>query len=121
MRTVFEELQGTFETDLGTVHHFSSGVYAKEMHLPKGYMAVSHAHQYDHLSILAQGKAIVKTDEGEQTYTAPACIEIKKGLHHGITALENVTWFCIHATEETDPDKIDEVLIEKQDDNPCCR
>jgi len=27
--------------------------------------------------------------------------------------LEDATWFCIHATEETDITKIDEVLIEK--------
>jgi quercetin dioxygenase-like cupin family protein len=113
MQRVFEELQGRFDVDLETVHHFSSGVYAKEMHLPAGYMAVSHAHTYDHLSILSKGKAVVKTEDGETVYTAPACIEIKKNLHHGITALEDVTWFCIHATEETNPDKVDEVLIKQ--------
>ena len=113
MQHVFEELKGQFDVDLGTVHHFSSGVYAKEMHLPKGYMAVSHAHLYDHLSILAKGVAVVKTDNSETTYTAPACIEIKKSLYHSITALEDVSWFCIHATQETDPDKVDEVLIQQ--------
>jgi quercetin dioxygenase-like cupin family protein len=110
----FKELQGTFEVDLGTQHHFSSGMYAKQMKLPKGYFALSHAHEYDHLSILSSGEVIVKTDEKAIKYTAPACITIKKGLHHSVTALEDTVWFCIHATEETNPDKVDEVLIMKE-------
>ena len=110
----FKELQGTFEVDLGTQHHFSSGVYAKQMMLPKGYFALSHAHNYDHLSILSAGEVIVKTDEKAIKYTAPACITIHKGVHHSITALQDAVWFCIHATEETDSSKIDEVLIMKE-------
>ena len=100
------------QTDLRTVHHFSEGVYAKQMHLPKGHVAVSHKHAYSHLSILAGGAAVVETDDGSKIYRAPACIEIKAGMHHQITALEDVTWFCVHATDETDPDKVDRVLIQ---------
>ena len=110
----FKELQGTFEVDLETQHHFSSGVYAKQMMLPKGYFALSHAHNYDHLSILASGKVIVKTDESTEEFTAPACLTIKKNLNHSITALEDAHWFCVHATEETNPNKVDEVLIMKE-------
>jgi DNA/RNA-binding domain of Phe-tRNA-synthetase-like protein len=46
-------------------------------------------------------------------YEAPACIEIKKQTNHMITALEDAVWFCVHATDETDVDRIDEVLIQK--------
>lgn len=104
---------GRIEVDLGTLHHFSSGVYAKQMHLPAGHYAVSHAHSYDHLSILARGVAEVQTDTGTERHTAPACLTIKAGVHHKITAIEDVTWFCIHATEETEPDAVDQVAIAK--------
>jgi len=107
----FEKEKGTFAVDTCTQHHFSTGLYAKEMHLPKGFYALSHAHAYDHFSILAKGKAEVDTGESKAIYTAPVCIEIKAGIHHQITALEDVTWFCIHATNETDIAKIDEVAI----------
>jgi len=110
----FKELQGTFEVDLGTQHHFSSGVYAKQMMMPKGYFALSHAHENDHLSILASGEVIVKTDAKAIKYTAPACITVHKGVNHSITALQDAVWFCIHATDETNPDKVDEVLIMKE-------
>lgn len=111
----FNELEGTFAVDLLTQHFFSDGLYAKRMTLPKGFEALSHSHQYNHLSILSTGKVIVKTDDSEAEYTAPACIEIKAGIHHSITALEDVTWYCIHATDATDADEVDAVLIEKKE------
>ena len=42
---------------------------------------------------------------------APACIEIKAGMYHGVKALTDVVWYCIHSTDETNPDKVDQVLI----------
>jgi mannose-6-phosphate isomerase-like protein (cupin superfamily) len=118
MRSVtnrFKELEGTFDCDLRTKHFFADGLYSKCMSLPKGYEALAHSHKYTHLSILAQGKAIVRTDDTSAEYTAPACIEIKAGIHHSITALEDVVWYCIHATDVADPSKVDEVLIESKE------
>jgi quercetin dioxygenase-like cupin family protein len=111
--TLFEENKGRFDVDLGIAHHFSGGVYAKQMHLPKGYKALSHPHKYDHMSILAKGVVCVETDYTKTNYHAPAVIDVKAGTNHAITALEDVTWFCIHATEETDADAIDNVLIKE--------
>lgn len=99
------------EIDLGVVHHFSSGVYARQMRLPSGHFAVTHAHEYDHLSILASGRVLVEVDGLITDLVAPACIEIKAGKNHRITAMQDSTWFCIHATDETDVERIDEVLI----------
>lgn len=105
------------QTNLGIEHHFSKGIYAKEMHLPKGHIAISHKHTYSHLSILAKGIVVVKTDEYENFYIAPTCIEIKEGILHSIEALEDTTWYCIHATDICDPEKIDEIILEEK---PSC-
>ena len=109
----FLQNKGNFEIDIGIQHHFSDGLYAKQMHIPKGYAAGMHKHEYSHLSILSKGRVIVRTDEYNKEYIAPVCIDIKAGLNHTIEALEDAIWFCIHATEETDITKIDEVLIQK--------
>ena len=109
-----DKFEGQIECDLGTVHHFSDGLYAKQMMIPKGFMAGMHAHVYSHLSILAKGQVIVRTDFEQKEYSAPACIEIKSGIFHSIEALEDSQWFCIHATEETDISKVDEVLIQRK-------
>lgn len=96
------------------LHNFSDGLYAKEIVLPKGAFAVQHKHTYDHLSILAKGKVQVLF-EGElsKVFEAPACINIVKNLNHSIMALEDSVWYCVHATDETDVEHIDEVLIKE--------
>jgi mannose-6-phosphate isomerase-like protein (cupin superfamily) len=107
----FAKKEGIFACDPQTVHHFSDGLYAKQMVIPAGYEACQHAHNYSHLSVLASGRVIVMTDDWKKEFKAPACIEIKAGVYHKIISLEDATWFCVHATEETDAEKIDEVLI----------
>lgn len=106
----FTQNVGRFDVDLQVQHHFSSGVYAKEMHVPAGCTIGSHAHKFDHLSLLARGTVIVHTDETTERFTAPACLTIKAGVHHEITALTDTVWYCIHATEVTDPDLVDASL-----------
>jgi len=107
----FKENEGRFDVDLGIQHHFSSGVYAKEIHIPAGCLVGSHAHKFDHLSLLASGEVIVKTDETTQHVKAPACLTIKAGIHHEISALTDSVWYCIHATDVTDPAQVDAELI----------
>lgn len=96
-----------------TAHHFGAGVYAKEMHLPKGYHATTHKHAYDHLSILAQGKAWVTAGGTAKLYTAPAVVTIEAGVAHGIEAVEDAVWYCIHPADQEDPQHIDDVAILK--------
>jgi quercetin dioxygenase-like cupin family protein len=92
-------------------HHFSDDLYAKEMRFNAGKAILKHTHEFSHLSILAQGKvAVMKGDEVE-VIEAPACIEIKAGLVHGVKAIEDCVWFCIHATDEKDESKVDKVLM----------
>jgi len=110
---LMRERKGHFEIDPQIEHHFSDGLYAKRMVIPQGFEVGQHAHKYSHLSILAKGRVLVKTDTSQKEYAAPACIEIKSGVLHVIQALEDSEWFCIHATEETDAEKVDQVLIER--------
>ena len=94
-------------------HHFSDGLYSKEIHIPEGMMIIQHKHNYAHLSILAKGKVIVLKGDEQKIVEAPACLEICSGEHHAVKALTDCVWFCIHATDEKDPSKVDEVLIKE--------
>ncbi len=102
---------GAIDIDLQIQHHFSDGVYARQMKLPAGHFAVTHAHTYDHLSILASGEVTVEIDNVKVIYKAPAVITILAGCNHRIEARQDAVWFCIHATDEKDPVRLDEVLI----------
>lgn len=96
-------------------HFFGGGVYAKETKFPAGLGLIQHVHKFDHLAILAQGSVELVVDDVKTVIQAPACIKIVAGKHHGVKALTDVVWYCVHATEEVDADKIDEVLIGTED------
>ena len=107
---VFAEQQ-----ELQIEHYFSGGTYAKRMILKGGASISTHKHNFNHMSILAQGTAKVTIDEESQLYFAPAVIEIKAGKAHKIEAIIECHWYCIHATDIADPDLIDEELITEEE------
>lgn len=96
------------------IHHFSDGLYAKETIIKAGEHLLQHKHTFSHLSILAQGRVVVTTEEGSIIVEAPACLEIKANTHHGVKALTDCVWYCVHATDEKDPSKVDEVIIARK-------
>lgn len=101
------------EIDLKIRHHFRDGMYMKEMVLPARHMAHSHKHNFDHFSFVTKGRVQVEVDGVTTTLDGPDCILIKADAVHKITAITDTTWYCIHATTETDPDKIDHTLIKE--------
>jgi len=78
-------------------HHFADKLYAKQIMLPAGSEVIQHAHDYDHLSIFS---GVIELTVGDKVSTLsapdPKCLVIKKGENHGIRAITDVTWFCIH-------------------------
>ena len=94
-------------------HHFSDGLYAKETFIPYDTFLMQHKHSYSHMSILAKGRVLVKVDDEIKEYKAPACINVEANKHHSVKALEDCVWYCVHATDEKNIDKIDKVLITK--------
>lgn len=92
-------------------HHFGAGVYAKETRIPAGHVLVQHKHKHDHLSILASGSIELMVEDERRIVHAPACLTIEAGKHHGVKSLTDVVWYCVHATDCTDTDSIDEILI----------
>ena len=60
-----------------------------------------HAHVFDHITLLASGKVLMKHDNGQQEFTAPHLIVTPKGITHQFTALSPDTVFCcIHAIRD---------------------
>lgn len=80
-------------------HHFNAGVYAKEVHIPKGVVLFQHVHKFDHMSILAQGTVVLRTPKRDERIVGPKSLCIPGGVPHEVHALTDAVWFCVHATE----------------------
>lgn len=99
--------------DLRIEHTFSGREYAKKMELPAGHYAETHEHLYDHISILAVGEVTVQIDGESSRYVGPTAMVILANKTHRIDAITDSVWFCVHATDEIDPEKVDQVLIKE--------
>ena len=99
----------------GISHFFGGKVYLKETRVPAGQVLVQHKHLFEHLSYLVSGSVLLLVDGETRKVDAPACLNIEAGKHHGVRALTEAVWLCIHSTAVNDPQHVDEVLITKAD------
>ena len=99
------QLAGALESAL-IEHHLAGGVYIKATRIPAGMVLVQHKHLYDHLSILASGSILIDVNGEQSVLLAPQVLTIKAGAHHGIKALEDTIWYCVHASDVADDDAV---------------
>ena len=86
---------GNPEVKLGCV----ANLFSRMMHFKNvGDVEHGHAHQFDHLTLLASGRLQVTVEGHVSEFQAPHMIYIKKDKMHELIALEpNTVAYCIHA------------------------
>lgn len=81
-----------------------ANLFSRQMVFEKaGDMEQGHAHNFDHLTLLAKGKLLVRIADQVTEFEAPTMIYIKADIEHELTALVDGTIaYCIHALREKD-------------------
>lgn len=100
--------------DLG----YFGNIWVKQHHLHNRQdNGGGHAHKFDHITLLCQGKVKVEIDGYEpKEFTAPTFIIIRKEHQHKITALEdNTIYYCVFALRNIDGEVIDNIYGEQHD------
>jgi len=95
-------MSDVLETEgVGVAHYFGKNLYVKQAVIQPGYLVKKHTHDYDHISILAMGKAAVEIEDEITLVDGPAVITVAAGKQHSVEALTQVVWFCVHSTVDT--------------------
>jgi quercetin dioxygenase-like cupin family protein len=78
--------------------------FIKQMVFRKaGDRVMTHAHVYDHQSLLATGRLKLTIDGEESYWQAPSILVIQAGKYHLMEALDDQTVaYCIHAIKGAD-------------------
>jgi hypothetical protein len=92
-------------------HRFSKGLYAREIFIPKGAVLIGKIHRFENLNIISQGDITVLTEEGAKRIRAPFTVVSPPLTKRVGYAHEDTVWTTIHATEETDPEKLEAEFI----------
>jgi hypothetical protein len=99
------------QLNLKVEHHFSYGVYARELHIPAGTLLVGEIHKLENLNILSKGKISVLTEDGIKKIRAPFTVVSPPGTKRIAYAHTDCIWTTIHGTFEIDTDKIKDFFI----------
>lgn len=99
------------QVEIQPVHYFAKGLYAREIYIPKGTLLIGKIHKSEHLNIISKGDISVVTEFGTKRIVAPFTMVSQPGTKRVGYANEDTVWTTIHATEETDMEKIERELI----------
>ena len=113
MRTRSDVILG--DSDMAPLKHmFAPGIYVRQIFLPKGSVCVGKIHKHKHPNFLMSGVVDVVTEDGGiERLTAPMAMISPCGTKRAVHAIEDTVWITVHATNETDLDKIEEEVIAK--------
>lgn len=108
----FEELLKAYPAvEMPVTDHFSEGVYARELFIPKGTTLTGKIHKFTNLNIMISGELSVLTEDGVKRIKAPFVVTSPPGTKRVAYAHEDTRWITIHGTHETDVDKIETEFI----------
>jgi len=84
----------------------ADNVFVKMMYLLKeGDVVNGHAHTFDHITLLAKGRVVMRANGQEKEHAAPKLIVTPKGIVHEFEALEPDSLLCcVHAIRDGDTD-----------------
>jgi len=99
------------QVDIKPVHYFADGLYAREITIPAGTVLSGKIHKKEQINIISKGVITVVTEEGEQLVRAPCTIVSSPGTKRIAYVHEETVWTTIHATNETDLEKLEKELI----------
>lgn len=95
-------------------HYFGPGIYIREVFLPAGTYVMGHAHKKPTMNILLKGKMAVMVNGEARVIEGPYIFNSEPGRKLAYV-MEDCVFQNLHATDETDLDKIEEIFIDKSD------
>lgn len=101
------------QVDCPVTHRFGPGIYIREVFMPKGAYIMGHHHTTAHVNIMLTGVIGLLNDDGTETVLhAPQTFVAQPGRKIAYI-YEDVIWQNVHATDETDVEKLEAMFLDK--------
>jgi len=102
---------GNTDTIAPVKHHFSPGLYAREIFLPAGTRIIGKIHLTSHVMTVAQGSGVVWNEFGAYEYRAPMTHVTKAGAKNVVWAREDSVIITYHQTNHDNVEAIERDII----------
>ena len=100
------------QVDCPVTHRFGPGIYIREVEMPAGSLVVGHEHIHAHANVMLQGRGILLVDGLRMEVKAPFFYNAGPGRKVALW-METAVWWNIYPSEETDPEKLEDLLLNK--------
>ena len=108
----FEQISKQYpQLELKVNHHFSHGIYARELEIPAGTILTGEIHKFSNLNILIKGKIKVSIADEIELIEAPFIVVSPPGTKRIAKAITDCVWVTIHGTFERDVSNIKKTFI----------
>jgi len=99
--TMLEQLKALPQVECPLEHHFSDGIYLRQITMPAGIFVLGKKHKTRHLNVVLKGVVEIRTGENEvATITAPCTFESFEGVQKTLHIIEECVWQTIHLNPE---------------------
>lgn len=100
-------------------HSFADGLYIREIFMPKGMITVSELHKKSYPYFVLKGDLSVIMPGGLMRIKAPYSGITEAGTKRVLYIHEDTHWITVHATDETDVEKMrEEFTVKTYDELP---
>lgn len=106
------EIEKLPQVDCPVWHYFAPGLYARCLLIPKDTVLTGAVHRTEHLCIISGDISVTTDDDVRRITHAHFVISSKPGTKRAGYAHEATYWTTLHATTETDLDRLAEELTE---------
>jgi hypothetical protein len=99
--------------ELPVLHHFTPGLYIRELHSPAGVIATTYIHKQRHPFVLLEGKVLVFVPGRDPVeLSAPHWGITEAGTRRVCYVVDPCVWMTFHPTTLTDIDEIERELYD---------
>lgn len=116
VEAIMKQTPGQLEIPVS--HIFSGGVYIRQIDIPAGAVVMGKRHRRETCNILLKGTLAVYVEEGKppMNITGPAIFTSPPYAKKFALCREDAVFLNVIPTDETDPEKIEELTIIPEDE-----
>lgn len=98
------------QTEMRVEHEFVDGMYIRRLHIPKGTLLVGKIHKQACVNVVEKGDIAILTETGAKRVKAGFVVASPAGIQKLGYANEDTVFINVFRTDETDIEKIEEVI-----------
>jgi len=100
------------QVDVNTKHYFGPSIYIREVTMPAGAVVIGKPHRKEHMCVMLQGRMIIVDADGNKKELVAPMTFVGGAGRKVAYILETTVFQNILATEETDIEVLENMLVD---------